>query len=32
MLVPDRISPPEASGAPDSWLPVCELWMFPFSA
>ncbi len=32
MLVPERISPPEASGAPDSRLPVCELWMFPFRA
>ena len=32
MLVPERISPPEASGAPESRLPVCELWMLPFSA
>ena len=32
MLVPERISPPEASGAPESRLPVCELWMFPLSA
>ena len=31
-LVPERISPPEASGAPESRLPVCELWMLPFSA
>ena len=28
MLVPERMAPPEASGAPDSRLPVCELWMF----
>jgi hypothetical protein len=26
MLVPERISPPEASGAPERRLPVCELW------
>ena len=32
MLVPERISPPEASGAPDSRLPVCELWMLPLRA
>ena len=32
MLVPERISPPEASGAPESRLPVCELWMLPFRA
>jgi hypothetical protein len=32
MLVPERISPPEASGAPESRLPVWELWMLPFSA
>ena len=32
MLVPERISPPEASGAPDNRLPVCELWMLPFRA
>ena len=32
MLVPDRISPPAASGAPESRLPVCELWMFPLVA
>ena len=32
MLVPDRISPPEANGAPERRLPVCELWMFPFCA
>ncbi len=32
MLVPERISPPEASGAPESRLPVCELWMLPLSA
>ena len=31
-LVPERISPPEASGAPESRLPVCELWMLPFCA
>ena len=31
-LVPERISPPEASGAPESKLPVCELWMLPFWA
>jgi len=31
-LVPERISPPDAIGAPESRLPVCELWMFPFRA
>ena len=30
--MPERISPPEASGAPESRLPVCELWMLPLSA
>ena len=29
MLVPERISPPEASGAPESRLPVIELWPVP---
>jgi hypothetical protein len=31
-LVPERMSPPEASGAPESRLPVCELWMLPLRA
>jgi hypothetical protein len=31
-LVPERISPPLASGAPERMLPVCEEWMFPLSA
>ena len=25
-------APPDARGAPESKLPVCELWMFPFNA
>ena len=30
--MPDRMAPPNASRAPESKLPVCELWMFPFKA